>query len=184
MERHEIQRKVNSTGETLAQKVSCKHDLVNGIVADKEYLRIARKITHGNDLYHDLHQEMLLVILDYNEDYLVRVIEQGSIRFFVVGLMMRMYRSKSSPFYMKYRQGDHLSALLDIDADVTYDTTDDDTIEKVRALISDLPWYDAMLFEAYIREGSTRKLSAKTNIPRDTIRVTVANVRKKILSKL
>lgn len=54
----------------------------------------------------DLIQEIYLILLEYNEDKLIKMFERKQLKFFIVRIIMNQYFSKNSPFYKKYKMYD------------------------------------------------------------------------------
>lgn len=54
----------------------------------------------------DLVQEIYLILLEYNEDKLIKMFERKQLKFFIVRIIMNQYFSKNSPFYKKYKMYD------------------------------------------------------------------------------
>lgn len=54
----------------------------------------------------DLIQEIYLILLEYNEDKLIKMFERKQLKFFIVRIIMNQYFSQNSPFYKKYKMYD------------------------------------------------------------------------------
>lgn len=58
---------------------------------------------NSNDI-DDLIQEIYMVLLEYNRDKIIEMYERRQLRYFIVGIIQRQYRSNTSPFYKKYKK--------------------------------------------------------------------------------
>ena len=56
------------------------------------------------DLFDDLVQEVSLVLLEYDNDKLNRIVEQKHLNAFITGILVRMCYSTNSQFYRDYRK--------------------------------------------------------------------------------
>jgi hypothetical protein len=141
----------------------------------------AKKIS-GND---PLWQELLHYTIDIflRKPRVAEIIESGGGRFYCVRIMMNSYRSTTSPFYSTYRKPtEDLSDLGYLE-----DEEDDSlqTVNRIKAELAKLPWYDRMLFETFVDEGHTiSSLSRVTGIPRTSISLTINRIRKHIRKSL
>ena len=52
----------------------------------------------------DLIQHIYLILLEYEEDKLYKMIDKGEIRFFISRIITNQYYSKTSPFYKLYKK--------------------------------------------------------------------------------
>ena len=96
---------------------------------------------------------------------------------------MNSWKSTSSKFYFTYRKEsvglEDVEDLADEDEDLT------DFARRTKEELAKLPWYDRMLFEAFVNEGHTiSSLSRATGIPRTSVSLTLNRVRKHIKSNL
>jgi hypothetical protein len=57
----------------------------------------------SNDI-DDLIQEVYMILLEYNRDKLIEMYKNRQLRYFIVGIIQRQYRSNTSPFYKKYKR--------------------------------------------------------------------------------
>lgn len=56
-----------------------------------------------NDI-DDLIQEIYMILLDYNKDRIVDMYNKKQLKFFLVGIIQRQYRSNTSPYFKKYKK--------------------------------------------------------------------------------
>ena len=52
----------------------------------------------------DLEQEIYMILLDYNKDKIIDMYNKKQLNYFCVGIIRRLYNSKNSPFYKKYKK--------------------------------------------------------------------------------
>lgn len=145
-------------------------ELITKTSQDKELRQICRKI--GGNLSDDLFQELMVILLEYNEQKLIDIYNKGYYKWFLVKTLTNQFNSNSSPFNKKYRPKDIDHIISD-----SYDHSIDIMIDKVNNKLNELHWYDRELFKAYIESGSYRKLSKQTDIPFNSISRTINNVK-------
>lgn len=56
-----------------------------------------------NDI-DDFIQEIYMILLEYNKDKIVEMYNRKQLKFFLVGIIQRQYRSNTSPYYKKYKK--------------------------------------------------------------------------------
>ena len=144
--------------------------LITKTSQDKELRQICRKI--GGNLSDDLFQELMVILLEYNEQKLIDIYNKGYYKWFLVKTLTNQFNSNSSPFNKKYRPKEIDYIITD-----SYDHSIDIMIDKVNNKLNQLHWYDRELFKAYIESGSYRKLSKQTDIPFNSISRTINNVK-------
>jgi hypothetical protein len=145
-------------------------ELITKTSQDKELRQICRKI--GGNLSDDLFQELMVILLEYNEQKLIDIYNKGYYKWFLVKTLTNQFNSNSSPFNKKYRPKDIDYIITD-----NYDHSIDIMIDKVNNKLNQLHWYDRELFKAYIESGSYRKLSKQTDIPFNSISRTINHVK-------
>ena len=145
-------------------------ELITKTSQDKELRQICRKI--GGNLSDDLFQELMIILLEYNQEKLIDIYNKGYYKWFLVKTLTNQFNSNSSPFNKKYRPKD-----IDYIISDSYDHSIDIMIDKVNNKLNQLHWYDRELFKAYIESGSYRKLSKQTDIPFNSISRTINNVK-------
>ena len=144
--------------------------LITKTSQDKELRQICKKI--GGNLSDDLFQELMVILLEYNETKLVDIYNKGYYKWFLVKTLTNQFNSNSSPFAKKYRPKE-IDFILTSD----YDHNIDILIDKIDKQLNKLHWYDRELFKAYVESGSYRKLSKQTDIPFNSISRTVNYVK-------
>jgi hypothetical protein len=132
------------------------------------------------ELRDDLTQELAIILCELNEEKLAGLAASGQLRYFVVGLVVRMIQSKNSRFYYKfrkYKEFERSNTDLGINVGeeddkepiafkyIIVDTTEDMTpeqkeaaftllVDRTRQAIEDLPEYHKELLTWYLRLGS------------------------------
>ena len=56
--------------------------------------------------FDDLVQEIYLIILEYDDNKIIKMYEQNQIKFFITRIIKNQSFSKNSPFYKKYKMYD------------------------------------------------------------------------------
>ena len=68
-------------------------------------------ITGGDPLWRDLEQECVLILLEKDPAKILQIQAQGYFKFYVVRLLLNLYRGKNNQFAQKYRHHDLLEEL-------------------------------------------------------------------------
>ena len=134
--------------------------------------------------YHDLAQESLHYAIEQflDKKNVVDIVDSGGGVFYICAILLKAWRSKTSPFYRKYLAPS--SELYDTSADEPEDVTDELYNLAIKKL-EGLHWYDQLLFKTYVDEGhSISSLSRATGIPRTSISLTINRVRKYLQKEL
>ena len=104
-------------------------ELITKTSQDKELRQICRKI--GGNLSDDLFQELMVILLEYNEQKLIDIYNKGYYKWFLVKTLTNQFNSNSSPFNKKYRPKDIDYIITD-----NYDHSIDIMIDKVNNKIN------------------------------------------------
>ena len=141
----------------------------------------AQRISSNNKLSEELlHYAIDEFLKKPNAE---EIVLSGGARWFCVKILMNSWKSTSSKFYFTYRKEsvglEDVEDVEDDDVDLT------DFARRTKEELAKLPWYDRMLFEAFVNEGHTiSSLSRATGIPRTSVSLTLNRVRKHIKSNL
>lgn len=57
----------------------------------------------GND-FEDLKQEILLILLEYDEQKIIEMYNNKQLKWFIIKLIKNQYFSVNSPYYKKYKK--------------------------------------------------------------------------------
>ncbi len=168
-------------------------ELITKIAENKEYLALCRKITGGNQLYKDLFQEALIVLLEYDKQKIINLYRQGQIKYFLTKIFINLYKKEHGLFYKQYPRNEFpINGTRIIEDEECYDLERDKEIEKKCALINqelkienddDPLWYDKKIFLEYLEKGSIKKLAEDTKIKYQSINTTIRKVRDRIKKK-
>jgi hypothetical protein len=136
----------------------------------------------GND---ELSDELLHYAIDefLKKPNVEEIVLSGGARWFCIKILMNSWKSSSSRFFYTYRQ-----PTLDLEdaADVVEEDEDlTGFVQRTKAILKTLPWYDRMLFETYVDDNHTvSSLARATGIPRTSVSLTLNRVRKHVKRNL
>ena len=163
-----------------------KKQIIQSVLSDPFYKGACYNIaTH--QLWRDLYQELIFLLLHSKERKLIALEKKGELKAFILGTLKKMWTSRKSPFFRKYR---HKRWRFEIflenypDKPSDYDHAIDKAIADVNNALSKLEWYDRKLFESYIREGSCARLSEKSTLPYRTLAWKIQQIKKKLRQEL
>ena len=144
-------------------------------------------ITGGDPLWRDLEQECVLILLEKDPDKILQIHGQGYFKFYVVRLLLNLYRGKNNQFAQKYRHHDSTEEI-DPNADMTH--------EEYNSLVDDMwaiaeaemdSWakegafpYDKELLKLHMATGNMKKLSRETGIPYRSVIYSIEQAKAKI----
>ena len=144
-------------------------------------------ITGGDPLWRDLEQECVLILLEKDPDKILQIHSQGYFKFYVVRLLLNLYRGKNNQFAQKYRHHDSTEEI-DPNADMTH--------EEYNSLMDDMwaiaeaemdSWakegafpYDKELLKLHMATGNMKKLSRETGIPYRSVIYSIEQAKAKI----
>lgn len=82
--------------------------MVARILDELEQKNVVREIcdnmrVSANDI-DDLIQEVYMILLEYNSDKIIDMYNKRQLKYFLIGIIQRQYRSNTSPFYKKYKK--------------------------------------------------------------------------------
>ncbi len=152
----------------------------------KEYNKvydIALKITKGNAINaQDLTQDVYVVMLEYDQDKLQTIYDNGHLIFWVARVMLNQYVRGNSAFKTKYytylrSENFEVSDLKHFD-DIDWHKERENKLEFINEKLQGLHEYDKLLFQIYFSSGkSIRKLSKESGISVTSIYTTLRNVK-------
>jgi len=158
-----------------------------------ELYQIALKITKGNDLdAQDLTQEVYIIMLEYNQEKLQTIYDNGHLKFWVARVMLNQYLRSSSPFKKKHHTylKDENAVITDLkqdnsESDISYKIETEKRLELVNGIMNDLHFYDKTLFKVYYETNhSIRSLAEATGISTTSIFHTITNVKNYIKDEI
>lgn len=65
------------------------------------------------DLHNDVLQLVCLVILEYDNEKLNKIVEENHLNAFVTGVLTRQLYSRNSPFYREFRKFQNITSSID-----------------------------------------------------------------------
>lgn len=175
-----------------------RDEILSQLVIDREYRYACDRISGYNQLAEELFQEMTEVMCRLDDERLVGLWERGEMRAFVVGILMKMWRCTSSPFYQRYRKPMrdkselNPETLKDKNEEYDFEADREETfrLDTTRQILEEKEnsekrgeWYDAKIFEIYMKAGSARKAEREIGIPYRTIATSVRRTKMIIVGK-
>jgi len=159
-------------------------EIINQIANDREYYTLCGKL--APNFKDDLFQELMVILLEYDKDKIFKLYCENKIRFFVVKILMNQACSNTSPFFKKYRMRINYADIDWHDEQSIPDELIHATTPAIQSYSkeNDNNWYRTELFMQYIKEGSIRKLSAKTGIPPMSINRSLIEFKREIKTKI
>ncbi len=145
-----------------------KNSIISEIAKSKEYIDACNRITYQHPLSADLFQDVLLILLEKDESYIIDLHTSGTLKFFFIRIILNQFRSNNSPFYKKYRSIfetahsiDNFDHHEDEPKGIDYSFIDKD-LEKPSDNKKD--WFEKNLIKALMKEKSLRELCKKSGI--------------------
>lgn len=80
-----------------------KNNIINELAKEKTVETLCTNMGVEQAYLDDLIQEIYLILLEYDEDKLIKMYERKQLKFFIVRIIMNQYFSRNSPFYKKYK---------------------------------------------------------------------------------
>lgn len=116
-------------------------------------------------LKDDLMSELALILLETEPEKIVYMHEAKRLNFYTVRIMLRLAFSRTSPFYKKFRIAH--DEFVDNNVPDDYSANMSRIQQEDRALmeIERLDWYEQEMVKLYLKEGTYRAMSKKTQIP-------------------
>jgi len=166
-------------------------DVITELYTSGEIRKACLTITGGDPLWRDLEQETVLILLEKDPDKIMQTFNAGYLKFYVVRLIINLYRGKNNQFAHKYRQHD---TNAEVSADLPADQS------EYNALMDDLwaiaqtemdSWakggafpYDKTLLHEYMQTFNMKRLSRETNIPYRSIIFSIEKSKERIKAAL
>ena len=145
-----------------------KQDLIEEVQKD-DYKHICKKLLPP--YWEDLYQELVLIVLEYDEAKIEKIQNINGARYFLVGILCKMAHSNTSQFYTKYRK-----SYIEMDVSEPEEEADISALN----VFDGLHWFKKDVFKSYVEEGSIRKVASKENINRGTVYNIVKEVKEAI----
>lgn len=175
-----------------------KNQIITALFTGKNFNDCLAKM-EPDHLREDLRQEVILVICELSDERIYQLNKDGALEFFTVRVILNQIKSKTSPFYKKYRNTilcyvDDVTDMAEGRNINTGLTTNNETFieekeeRRLREEIEDialseidsLHWYNKGLIELYMRHGNFRAIEAETGIPLSSCYKTIKKSLKQI----
>jgi len=163
-----------------------KHEIINEISYDAEYIGIARKITGGHDIHKDLFQEFIILLYGFEDEKIIGLYEKKELRYFSVGVMRRMLMPNHE-FFKSHKILDNLDLTnLEIKEDV-YEVSDlkapdiigDILKTPVKTLIKQGHFgFEKAILKLSVDLGSAIAVSKKTGIDKEVVYKAIRRIKK------
>jgi hypothetical protein len=105
------------------------------------------------DLKDDLKQELFIILLNYKEEKIKDAIKNFYIDYLIINILMKMYRSNTSPFSITYKK--HLQKTTELINDVPQETNIEEppTIDVMK-YVNELKLFDREALKMYYKMGN------------------------------
>ena len=171
--------------ETLSEDIAAKYN---------ELLRIALKITKREDDAQDLTQEVYIVMLEYDQEKLKTIYDNGHLGFWCTRVMLNMYIRSNSQFKKKHHEinktgldNDYIlnQMACEGEAGIEEKIMQEERLNLINNAMDYLHFYDKTLFKVYYETDHTiRSLAEATGISTTSIFHTIKNVRSYIIDEV
>lgn len=151
------------------------------ISANYRSLQQASKNISANDsLADDLLSESLIIFLE--KENVQTIVDSGGALFYLVRIMMNLWKSTTSPFYKKFRSTTSIPDIPEV-VDVSEDHSELEN--RATEALATLDWYSQTLFKLHHIDGeSISSISRQTKIPRTSISQEIKRVKKHLRDQI
>ena len=169
-----------------------RNEVIEIVANDPEYNRACRKIAVNSSLAEDLYQELMLILLEYSEEKLIKIYEEKRIKWFIISILLKMCHSTTSPFYKNIRKFSSITEEIsgrenEIEDECHHSPCIDEIIDIVDATEDEIlqteNGYEKMLLKLSVELGSVQKVSKALDIPYLSVWISLNNYKKKIKSQ-
>ncbi len=157
-----------------------KNKIIAQIVKDGKFLKICQNITHNSELYKDLFQECILILLEKDEDLICELHLKDELRAYFIRIVQNSFNSSTSPFYKKYRKQLEVKkedSSEDIESQYDYERIVEYINESSN---SRLEWFDNQTVKLLIQGNEITMLSKKTGINFRTLKKAIERFKQRI----
>lgn len=151
--------------------MSLKEELVQNIMNHESLKSYMKRLAGDN--WEDNLQELLLVVAEKDEEYLLRIHPYFNAWCVNVVRNMNGQRGIMAKYRSQYVDQKELDA-------VSYEWDKRYSSEVVENDLKELTWYERELFLCYVEEGTLRKVSELTKIPLTSVHNTIKQVKEKL----
>jgi DNA-binding CsgD family transcriptional regulator len=165
-----------------------KNLIIESLYLDKSFKKICLNIA-AHDYSEDLYHETILILLSMDDEKIIQAKQKGYLKFMFIKIATNLYKSKSSPFFKKYR---HLESDLEISnklesetklVDLEFEKHYNQFIIRIEKEINILSEYERELLKLYLKFNDYRKVSIEVGIKyesvRHAIRMAIAKIKNK-----
>ncbi len=153
-----------------------------------EIIKAAKQVapSHAEDLAH----EVILQVYDQDARKVQDLVDTGDLKFWIIKMMLRNYRSKTSPWHYKYRKDEirrrQLAHWIKAWSEPgSYEHRREKMLQTIDEALAEVPWFDAAVFSIYYEEGhSLNSLAKSTGISRHTLHSSIKKCREHIKKKI
>jgi hypothetical protein len=128
-------------------------------------LSIAKKYTKNDDWASELLHEVILQLYDKKE--LKLQLDDNSIKFYIIRMLMVNWCYDSSPFYKKHKKHNITTVELNDAIQIMNQESEMDShrfMEIMEEEFGEVNWFNKVIFEKYMVLGSLKKVSIDTTI--------------------
>lgn len=103
------------------------------------------------DLKDDLKQELFIILLNYPEEKIKDAIKNFYIDYLIINILMKMYRSNTSPFSLLYKK--HLQKSSPLINDIPQDEKEEEQHPEINIMkyINELKLFDREVLKMYYK---------------------------------
>lgn len=129
-----------------------------------ELLKIAKKYTDNDDWAYELLHEVILQL--YNQKEFNGKLDDKSLKFYLVRIIMVNWCFPSSPFYKKHKKEMKMAEINEAIyiTEVETETDHHRFLDIMEQEFQDIHWFNKLVFEKYLTLGSLKKVSVDTTI--------------------
>lgn len=128
-------------------------------------LAIAKKYTKNDDWASELLHEIIIQLYDKKE---IKIrLDDNSIKFYIIRMIMVNWCYPSSPFFKKYKRYNNTHVALSEIMELVQEDPEFDEHKFMDILeeeFGDVNWFNKLIFEKYLTLGSLKRVSLDTTI--------------------
>ena len=185
-----------------------KNNILINLYNDKNVKNIIKSYTNSKYLYDELFQEVMLILMEMDENKLIKMYENKILPYWIVGIAKNQSISTGSTFYNKVKKFSSNSNILPENIQIKNNIYQTGRDEKIGEIILNylkseeeknkkniVTWYENELFRLYYfgnlkkinepnKPMSLREIQKYTQIHFCSINLSVKNVLKKVIKHL
>lgn len=124
------------------------------------------------ELQSDLKQEVFLVLCEMDEERLMKMFNDGYLKYFIVRTILNMAKSDRSNFSRTFRK-----VYSEVEDNCIVEEYDDSLNRKLYRAMDVLHWYEKEIFKLYSETGNLLQVSRETKIPYRSLLKTIKKVK-------